>query len=81
MGLKIFRSCLKLDVLYLLREVRRPWPIVRCEESPYDLINVLGPFLSFCCHKIFIKLNLPILLALVGQREKSQKCFDLSAFN
>ena len=24
--------------------MRRPWPIARCEQSPYDLINVLGPF-------------------------------------
>ena len=30
--------------LCLLREVKRPFPIVRCELSPYDLINVLGPF-------------------------------------
>ena len=29
----------------LLREEKRPWPIVRCEwGSPYDLIHVLGPF-------------------------------------
>ena len=38
------------------------------------------PFPSFCNHEIFIKLNLPILLVLVGQREKSQKYFDLSTF-
>ena len=38
-------------------------------------------FPSFCKHEIFIKLNLPILLVLVGQREKSQKYFDLSTFN
>ena len=38
-------------------------------------------FMSICNHEIFIKLNLPILLVLVGQREKSQKYFDLSTFN
>ena len=38
-------------------------------------------FPSFCNHKIFTKLNLPIFLVLVGQQEKSQKYFDLSAFN
>ena len=47
----------------------------------YDLINVLGHFQSFCKHQIFLKFNLPIFLVLVRQREKSQKFFDLSAFN
>ena len=28
----------------------------------YDLINILGPFPSFCNHEIFINLDLPILL-------------------
>ena len=32
-------------------------------------------------HGIFVKLNLPIFVVLVGQREKSQKYFDLSTFN
>ena len=41
----------------------------------------LAHFPSCCNHEIFIKLNLPILLVLVGQREKSQKYFDLSTFN
>ena len=31
MGLKIFCICLKIDVLYILREVKCPWPIVQCE--------------------------------------------------
>ena len=53
-----------------------------CKESPYNLINVLISFLqSFCNHEIFIMLNLPILLVLVRQREKSQKYFSLPAFN
>ena len=43
-GLKIFRICLKIDVSKLLGEVKRPLPIVRCEQSPYDLINALGPY-------------------------------------
>ena len=48
---------------------------------PCDLINVLGHFQSFCNHKIFVKLNLPIFLVLIRQREKSQKYFNHSAFN
>ena len=32
-------------------------------------------------YRIFIKLNLPILLVLVELRGKSQKYFDLSAFD
>ena len=56
---------------------------VLCEESPYDLINDLGPFYfqSFCNHEIFIKLNSPLLLVLARQREKLQKHFDLLDFN
>ena len=38
-------DCLKINVfLQFLREVERPLCVVLCEESPYDLINVLGPF-------------------------------------
>ena len=47
----------------------------------YELIDVLGHFQSFCNHELFVKLNLPVFLVLVGQREKSQKYFDLLAFN
>ena len=36
-------------------------------------------FKSFCNHDFFVKLNLRIFLALVRQREKSQKYFSLSA--
>ena len=43
-----------------------------------DLNNVLGHFQSFCNDEIFVKLNLPMFLALVRTREKSQKYFDLS---
>ena len=49
-------------------------------EVIYKLIDVLGHFQSFCNHEIFVKLNLPLFVVLVGQREKSQKYFDLSAF-
>ena len=55
--------------------------IVLCKESPFNLINALGLFQSFCNHEVFTRLNLPILLVLVRQREKSRKFFDLSAFN
>ena len=61
--------------------VKRLLHIVLCKESPYDLINVLGSFQSFFNHRIFIKLNLPMILWLVRQLEKSPKYFDLSAFN
>ena len=64
-----------------LKIVKGPLPVVRCELSPYDLIDVLGPFPSFCNYKISIKLNLPILLVLVGQREKSLKYFDISTID
>ena len=59
--------------------MKRPLGIVLCVEGPYDLINVLGSFPVIL--KIFIKVNLPILVVMVGQRGKSQKCIDLSAFN
>ena len=38
-------------------------------------------FPLFWNHEILINLNLPIHLAMVGQREKSQKYFDLSIFS
>ena len=38
-----------------------------------------GPYLSFCNHEVFIKLNSPTLLVLVRKREKSQQYFDFSA--
>ena len=50
-------------------------------EVIYALIDVSGHFSVICNHEIFVKLILPILLVLEGQREKSQKYFDLSAFN
>ena len=40
---KILSICLKIDVLSLLRGVKLPLGIVLCEESPYNLINILGP--------------------------------------
>ena len=80
MGLENLSFCLKIVVVQLSREVKLPLRIVLCEECPYDLINVLGPFHSFCNDEIIIKLNLPILLAQIRQREKSQKYFDLLAF-
>ena len=61
--------------------MKRPLSIVLCQVSPYNLSNVLGLFQSFCEHEIFIMLNLPILLVLVRQREKSQKYLSLLAFN
>ena len=69
--------------LQFLREVKRPLPIVvvLCEESPYDLIKILGLFSVILRSWNFIKLNLPILPVLVRQREKSQRYFSLSSFN
>ena len=50
-------------------------------EVIYELIEVWAIFQSFCNHDIFVKLNLPMFVVLVGKREKSQKYFDPSAFN
>ena len=61
--------------------MKYPMRIALCKERLYNLINILGPFSSFCNHEIFIKLNLPILLVLEKQQEKSQKYFNLSASN
>ena len=47
----------------------------------YALISVLGHFQSFYNYEIFVKLNLPIFVVLVRQGEKSQKYFNLVAFN
>ena len=47
------------------------------KESPYNFINVLGSFSVI----LQMKLDLPILLVLVRQREKSQKFFELWSFN
>ena len=82
MGLKFLSICWKICVFQLFRKLKRPFAIVLCEESPYDLVYVLGPVrVILQLHEIFIKLNLPILLELVRPREKSQKCVDLSALN
>ena len=53
--------------------MKLPFRIVLCKESPHNLINVLDPFRSFCNDKVFVNLNLPILLVRARQREKSQK--------
>ena len=50
-------------------------------EVIYALIDVLGHFQSLCNHETFAKLNEPIFVVLVEQREKSQKYFNLSTFN
>ena len=44
MGVEILGICLKTDVVLVLREMKRLLRIVLCKESPYNLINVLGPF-------------------------------------
>ena len=59
--------------------MKRSLRIALCKENPYDLIKVLAPFQPFCYDEILEKLNLPILLVLARQREKSQKQFELSA--
>ena len=52
MGLKIFVICLKIDVLLLSRKLKRLFRIVLCEESLYELINVLAHFQSFATIKL-----------------------------
>ena len=46
----------------------------------FALIDVSRHFQSFGGHEIFVKLNLPIFVVFVRQREKSQKYFNLLAF-
>ena len=81
MGLKILGIRLKIDVLKLLREMKRPLRIVLCKESPYNLINALGPCSVILQPWNFLKLNLPILFVPVRKRKKSQKYFDSSPSN
>ena len=50
-------------------------------EVIYELIDVLGHFSVILQPLNFVKLNLPVFIVLVGQREISQKYFDLSALN
>ena len=81
MGLKILSICLRTYVLQLLRflrGVKGPLPFVLCEESPYDLIDVVGPFQSFCKHEIFTKLNLPSFLEPVNNQKNQENNFDHS---
>ena len=73
MAINVQRISLTHDKFYFLHYSVR--------EVIYALIDVLGHFQSFCNHEFFGNLNLPVLVALVGQREKSQKYFDLSAIN
>ena len=55
MRLKIFSICLKTDVFRLLRELKRPLPIVLCEESPYNLISPYNrPFFRHFAAKKFL---------------------------
>ena len=61
--------------------MKGPLSIVLFMESRYNLINVLVLFQSFCNYEIFLMLNLPMILALVRQREKSQNYFSISALN
>ena len=73
MGLKIFRICFKIDVLSHLREVKRPLPIVRHEY-------VSGLFPSLAAMK-FYKVEFANTSSASRTAKKSQKFFDLSAFN
>ena len=43
-GLKIIGICMKIYVLWVLREVRHSLHVVQCEGGPDDFINVLGQF-------------------------------------
>ena len=45
----------------------------------YALIDVLGHFSVILQHKIFVKLNLPKFVVLVGQRQNHKKYFNLLA--
>ena len=81
MGLEIFLYLFENRYLTTLEE--RETPIAYCSVS-IDSLRFDQCFMPFFRHsaicEIFIKLNLPILLVLVGQRKKLPKCFDLSVF-
>ena len=47
----------------------------------YALIDVSGHFSLFCKHEIFEKLNLPIFVVLVRQRENYSKILQPFGFN
>ena len=72
LGIENLSYLFENQCLITLEGGETPMSIIRFEWSLYDLVNVLG---------LFIKLNLPILLVLVGQQQKSQKFFDLSTLN
>ena len=46
-----------------------PIACCQCGESPFDLINVLDPFLVIFAAINIVNLNLPPFLALVRQQE------------
>ena len=73
MAIKVQRISLTHEKLHLLQYSVR--------GVIYALIDVLGHFQSFYNYEIFVKLNLPIFVVLVRQGEKSQKYFNLVAFN
>ena len=82
MGLKVLNICLKIYVLVITLE-REETPIACCsvlgESLPFD--QYLGPVSVLLQSLNLTRLNSPIFLMLVRQQEKSQKYFNLLAFN
>ena len=78
MGLKILSTGLKID---LSREVKCPLRIVLFEESPYNLINVLGPFSVILQPLDLHEVEFTDTSSAGKARGKSSKYSDLSAFN
>ena len=65
-----------------LPPMRVAFPSLFCARSHLCIDRCFRPFFShFATMKFFVKLNYPIFVVQVGQREKSQKYFDLSAFD
>ena len=91
-GRFISLNCYKTSAFRQIQKIFNPMAIdvwrksLTYEKLPflhYSVRGVIYPlinnaiFQSFCNHEIFVKLNLPIFLVLVKQREKSQEYFNL----
>ena len=60
--------------------MKGPLPIILCEESPYDLIDVLGLFSVILSQWNFYKVELTYNSSAGKIARRIIKYFDLSAF-
>ena len=73
MELKILGICSKIDVSQLLREVKRSLCMVLYKESPYDLINVLGPLSVILQAQKFYKIEFTDIFSAGKKARKMTK--------